>query len=457
MVGAGRAARGTHRVTPQDVTSPLEPLDDFPTCAAAAPRAFFPLAAAAVLGLACASQGMPPGGPDDTAPPALVRVLPESASVRTSPPSVQFLFNEVVSERPRGAASLEQLVVISPSDGPPSVAWERNRLVVRPRRGWRPNTAYTVTVLAGLSDLRGNASPRPFRTVFSTGAEIPAGTIRGVAFDWMAGRAVGGARIEATADADTLLKWAIAADSLGRYTLGSLPAGTLLVRTWIDQNNNGIRDSREAADSALLSVIDSVRHDFYAIVRDTLGARLTDVSVTDSVTVTLKFDRGLPPAAPLEGASIRLLRARDSSEIRLASVLTRAAHDSAAFLRRGAVDDSVARTDTTEAGRRRRAAADSTRRAFVSDSIARKQIADARSARDTTRREPPPVFGRLIPPVEFVIMTAEPIPEDVQLRLVAADVQGIAGRRRSSDRLIVRRKATPRDSTATKRPPGTYR
>ncbi len=431
--------------------------DDVPTCAAAAPRAFFPLAAAALLGLACASQGMPPGGPTDVAPPLLVRVVPESGTVRAAPPSVQFVFDEVVSERPRGAQTLEQLVVISPSDGPPSVAWERNRLVVRPRRGWRANTAYTVTVLTGLADLRGNASPRPFRTVFSTGAEIPTGTIRGVAFDWMAGRAVPGARIEATAAADTLLKWAIAADSTGRYTLGSLPAGTLLVRSWIDQNNNGVRDAREAADSALLPVTDSVRHDFYSIVRDTLGARLTDVSITDSMTVTLKFDRGLPPADPLEGATIRLLRARDSSEIRVASLRTRAAHDSAVLRRRQAVDDSVASADTTTAGRRRRATADSARRAFVSDSIARKQIADARAARDTAFREPPPVMGRPIPPVEFVIVTAEPIPEEVQLRLVAADVQGIAGRRRSSDRLIVRRKATPRDTTATKRPPGPNR
>jgi len=457
VVGSRRATHRAYRVAPQSVNASADSPDDFPTCAAAAPRAFFPIAAAAVLGLACASQGMPPGGPADAAPPALVRVVPESASVRTSPPSVQFLFNEVVSERPRGAGSLEQLVVISPSDGPPSVAWERNRLVIRPRRGWRPNTAYTVTVLAGLSDLRGNASPRPFRTVFSTGAEIPAGTIRGVTFDWMAGRAAPGARIEATAGADTLLKWAIAADSVGRYTLGSLPAGTLLVRTWIDQNNNGIRDSREASDSAFLAVTDSVRHDFYSIVRDTLGARLTDVSITDSMTVTFKFDRGLHPAAPLEGASIRLLRARDSSEIRIASVLTRAAHDSAAIRRREAVDDSVARADTTTAGRRRRATADSARRAFVSDSIARKQIADARSARDTTRREPPPVLGRPIPPVEFVVVTAEPIPVEVQLRLVASDVQGIAGRRRSSDRLIVRRKEVPRDSAATKRPPSLHR
>ena len=113
-------------------------------------------ASAAMVG--CASQGIPPGGPPDVTPPVLISVTPDSGTVHVSPSSVTFRFDEVVSERPRGAPSLDQLVLISPSDGPPSVDWRRDRLVVKSRHGWRPNTAYSVTVLPGLTDLRGNAA-----------------------------------------------------------------------------------------------------------------------------------------------------------------------------------------------------------------------------------------------------------------------------------------------------------
>ena len=72
------------------------------------------VAGAAAVG--CASQAMPPGGPPDLAPPVLVTVSPESGAVLVSPKAVTFRFDEVVSERPRGAPSLDQLVLISPCD-----------------------------------------------------------------------------------------------------------------------------------------------------------------------------------------------------------------------------------------------------------------------------------------------------------------------------------------------------
>lgn len=418
-----------------------------------APRLSWIAACAAFAAAGCASQGMPPGGPPDTVPPALVSVVPESGATRTTPRAVDFRFDGVVSERPRGAQSLAQLVVISPSDGPPDVAWERNRLVVRPRRGWRPNTAYTVTVLPGLSDLHGNAATRAFRTVFSTGEAIPTGVLRGVAFDWMAGRPAAGARIEAMTGTDTLLRWSIATDSTGRYTLGSLSPALFTVRAWIDQNNNGVREPREPWDTVSVTLADSARIDFYAFPHDTIGARLADVSLADSVTIRVRFDHGLRPQAPLEGARIVVLRARDSTELAIRDTYTAAAFDSLSARLKAARDDSVARADTTEQGRRSRARADSVRRAAQQDSSARAQVAELRAARDTVRREPLPVPGRPVPPTEFVIVMAAPLPEEVALRVVARDVQALVGPPRTSDRPFMRRKPPPRDTTAARRPP----
>ena len=104
----------------------------------------------------CASAGAPPGGPEDHQPPVIVTISPDSGATNVNPKVVQFRFDEVVSDRPSGKTELDQLFLISPSDGAPNVSWHRTRIDVRPRKGFRPNTAYNVTLLPGLADLRGN-------------------------------------------------------------------------------------------------------------------------------------------------------------------------------------------------------------------------------------------------------------------------------------------------------------
>ena len=58
--------------------------------------------AAAIVGgqLACASPGIPPGGPVDTEAPKVLRIVPDSGKTGLTPPEVLFVFDKVVSERP---------------------------------------------------------------------------------------------------------------------------------------------------------------------------------------------------------------------------------------------------------------------------------------------------------------------------------------------------------------------
>ena len=136
-------------------------------------------AIAATLALAfgsavgCAQQGAPPGGPPDKQPPVLVRVTPDTGAVNTTPPRVVFRFDEVVSERPQGAPSLRELFLISPRDGEPDVDWRREAITVRPRRGWKKNAVYTVTMLPGLVDLRGNVRREGGTATYSKWPPIP--------------------------------------------------------------------------------------------------------------------------------------------------------------------------------------------------------------------------------------------------------------------------------------------
>jgi len=160
----------------------------------------------AALALACANRGGigPPGGPIDTSPPHVTRVTPESLSVNQRPGSIRFEFNKVISDNPSGG-QLDRYFLISPTDGVPRVNWHRDRIDVRPRHGFRPNTAYTVTLLPGLGDVRGNQMKDGAATVFSTGAALPAFGILGTIFDWAAERPAGGALVEAISRPDSVV------------------------------------------------------------------------------------------------------------------------------------------------------------------------------------------------------------------------------------------------------------
>jgi hypothetical protein len=289
---------------------------------------------AALVAAGCANIGAPPGGPTRTDPPVIVSVTPDSGAVNVRADEVTFTFDAVVSDRPGGAPSLEALFLVSPRDGTPRVSWERSRVEVRPRRGFRPNTAYSVTLLPGITDLRGNVSRATRTIVFSTGPTIPPYSIRGRAFDWIAERPAPNALVEVVRLSDSLVYVGMA-DSLGQFTIGPLASGGYVARLIIDNNRNRALDPSEPWDSVAVTVREvSPFIELLAAPRDTIGPRLLTVEVRDSISLVLGFDRPLDPASPLSPESFRVLAA-DSTRL----TVTRAA----ARVPESTVPDSVRR------------------------------------------------------------------------------------------------------------------
>lgn len=268
---------------------------------------------------ACASPGMPPGGPVDTQAPQIIRIVPDSGKTGTTPPHVIFRFDEVVNERPAAVQSLTSLFLISPRDGEPRVEWHRDELEIRPRHGWRRNTAYTITMLPGLSDLRGNTRNTGAVTMFSTGTAIPASRIVGTLFNWSEARPVTRALIEARPRSDTSIVYVAGADSIGNFVVQNLPSGLYLVRGIADDNSNRGLDRGEAWDTTAVSLTDTSRVELYAFVHDSLGTRLQNVSMRDSVTLDLSFSNPLSLAQPVTPGTITV-RAPDSTAIAVQSV-----------------------------------------------------------------------------------------------------------------------------------------
>lgn len=401
----------------------------------------------------CAQAGLPPGGPKDRSAPQLLRVTPERNATNVRGGGISFEFNEVVSERPRSAAGLAQLFVVSPSRGPSGVSWRRSRVEIRPRGGLRPNTTYTVRMLPGMADLDGNADSAGTTLVFSTGPSLATGSISGRVFDWVAARAAPRAIVQAIQLPDSL-QYAAEADSSGAFTIEHLPPGQFLLRALIDVNRNGIVDGRELFDSITVTLADSLRRDMLAAVRDSLGAGLASADVRDSLTVRLTLDR---PLDTLFVPSPRhfSIRAPDSAVVSFDTVLTQVEVD------RMTADSA-----------RAKATQDSVRRAFIADSMRAADSARAAAAptpaappaRPTGRRPgaatgPPPApqrdtASRVVPrptariPVTVLYLKfAQALRPATSYRITADSLRSITGHTRTSSRVFT----TPRPRADTSR------
>jgi hypothetical protein len=391
----------------------------------------------------CASPGLPPGGPPDDLEPQIVRITPDTNATNVRVPAVLFHFDEVISERPAAQtgqssgseAGLQGIVRVSPSDGRDEVIWRRTAIEVRPRRGFRPNTTYRVTLLPGVVDLRGNARRDGTELVFSTGASLPTGEVSGVFFDWAAGRHAPGARIELFLPADSGFRWVTAADSTGRFTLRDLAPGSYQARAWVDANNDRRLGLREVSDTATVILNDRTALEFYGFIRDTIAPRVESIETIDSTALRVRFDRAIP--ADWDAAGAVELFAPDSTPIAVRGTLV-----------------PLARFDSLRAAAR--AARDS---AAVTDSAAAPDVAPADTAdpvvvdvpRDTVPVNPAPVFGRLKPETTWAIPLDAPLaPGPYRVRITGA--RGLNGARAVIDREFRVRPpapAAPADSSGT--------
>lgn len=393
-------------------------------------RLILPLAAAAVA--ACASAGPPPGGPEDHSPPQIISLRPDSGQLNAKVKEVQFQFDEVVSDRPTGAASLDRMFLISPRNGEPRVSWHRSRISVRPERGFRDSTAYRITMLPGIADLRGNVRKDGATLVFSTGPTFPTLGIVGTVFDW-AGQAIAkGAYVEAVAKRDTTVVYLTASDSSGQFDLGPLPAGDYTVRALIDQNSNRVFDRNEKWDSASVSVATtrpSVELDL--IERDSVPPAFANVTVDDSVTITIAFDKPLDPTIPLQPALVALKRA-DSSDV------------------------TVTRVEWAMAHARARAAADSARRADSLRAAGNPPPAAAPPPTPAGVRAPPPPRKPKSPAPERAIVAtvspSTPMLPGQTIRVTTRALRNLLGKSSELTRTVTVPRPAPRDTSQKARP-----
>jgi hypothetical protein len=407
--------------------------------------------------LACASAGAPPGGPEDHAPPQIMAISPDSGELNVKVRSVQFTFDEVVNDRPSGAAGgLDGIFLISPMDGAAQVSWRRSKITVRPRNGFRPNTAYRVTLLPGLADLRGNVRRETKTIVFSTGSSFPPFSVRGIIFDWAAQRPANGAFVEAISRRDTTLRYVTASDTAGIFDLGPFPADTFLVRALIDQNANRKVDRAEKWDTLTVPITTNSRSvELDAIERDSTPPVLDNMTMLDSVTLRVTFDKPIDPTMTLQ-PNLFILQRADSSRVEIRGVQWQSAYE-----RAKALADSTRRADSLRAKARADSArADSARARGDTAALRALQPPPPAPLPPAGRQAPPPPKPKSPPPDRGMVLTltpASPIHYSSSYRLTARGIRNLVGHADTISRNFDTSKPPPPPDTTTKAPADTTR
>jgi len=123
----------------------------------------------------CAKEGMPPGGPEDRTPPAVIHTVPRAGALNVPPGDRAVIeFSEPVRSR-----SMSDALYISPYPGEVRLKWRSKRLMIQFPEPFQAGQTYVITLGTGISDYRNNSMDSTFTLAFSTGDRLDVGKISG--------------------------------------------------------------------------------------------------------------------------------------------------------------------------------------------------------------------------------------------------------------------------------------
>ena len=279
--------------------------------------------------LACARQGLPPGGPEDTAPPQVISVHPEPGATMVDPhETVTIRFGEWMDKR-----SLKESIFVSPIPKPaPQIQVKEKEVRIDFAEGMNLNQTYVITVGTGAKDLHGNRLKSSWTFAFSTGDRIDTGRISGQvvytegdvegAYVW-AYALSDGSHPDPTIDRP---RYITQADGVGLYSLVFLPPGPYRLFAFQDRD----RDAAYTVGQDPFGVptgdifltpehCDAGNRDFRLTVQDTIRPECVSVVAVDRIHVHLRFSEAIDSGST---ESIHITSSEDGFESAL-NVLAR--------------------------------------------------------------------------------------------------------------------------------------
>lgn len=226
---------------------------------------FLLLIAGAIFFSSCANQQPPSGGEDDKTPPKIIKVNPESNTIKFTGNSIKFYFDEYVNRR-----SFEDAFKISPlPEGRKKFDWGAKDVEVIFENGFEKNKTYSIVITKDLRDVNGgNQLTSPMNFAFSTGDKIDKGGVAGKIFsDNLEKMIVSCYKVTSLngnfVKPDTIKPDFITQpDEKGNYAFSNLPEGKFRLFAFNDDDRNFLynkSDGKIALLSSDIEILDSTK------------------------------------------------------------------------------------------------------------------------------------------------------------------------------------------------------
>ena len=188
----------------------------------------------------CANISTPTGGPQDTVPPALVKVNPTGGAVHFNERIVRLEFNEPVQIK-----DFKNQLIITPSImGEYKTKVNKNSVELLFEQPFDTNTTYTLSFREGIADLNEGNPAEGLQLAFSTGAYLDSLSVTGTVQELLTGKPVGDALVSLYRAQDTLNifnsrpYYLTKTDEAGNYQFRNLKVGNYLLYATRDANSN---------------------------------------------------------------------------------------------------------------------------------------------------------------------------------------------------------------------------
>ena len=198
---------------------------------------------------ACASTGMPDGGPYDETPPKFVRATPEPNATNNKRKKIAIEFDEYIKlDKPS-----EKVIISPPQKEAPEVKVSGHRVLVEFFDTLRENTTYTVDFGDAIVDNNEDNPLGNFAYAFSTGAHIDTMEVSGTVLNAENLEPVKGIQVglhknlEDSAFVKLPFDRISRTDSRGHFTIRGVAPGKYRIYALMDGNQNYLFDSKTEA------------------------------------------------------------------------------------------------------------------------------------------------------------------------------------------------------------------
>lgn len=206
---------------------------------------------------ACASTGMPDGGPYDETPPKFVRATPEPNATNNKRKKISIEFDEYI----KLDKASEKVIISPPQNEVPEVKVSGHRVLVEFFDTLRENTTYTIDFGDAIVDNNEDNPLGNFAYAFSTGEHIDTMEVSGTVLSADNLEPVKGIQVglhknlEDSAFVKLPFDRISRTDSRGHFTIRGVAPGKYRIYALMDGNQNYLFDSKTEAVAFLDSLV----------------------------------------------------------------------------------------------------------------------------------------------------------------------------------------------------------